>query len=208
MKNILDTAKKIWSIDKVRKTVYLLAFMFGVLAVYNFMYSMNFIDKKRIYACCIRIAFISYGALLFAVNIKKERPNWSGFLTLLFNSFMSYFFMESLTYTVNPGRLASLQFVFNIIIILSVYFVFWAISGKVKISVILGNIVFIAASIGNRMLIDLRGRPLFLSDIFSVTAALNVSNQYVIEYFKYSVMGFLFVLTAAALPPLASAGAS
>ncbi len=198
MKNILDTAKKIWSIDKIRKTVYLLAFMFGVLAVYNFMYSMNFIDKKRIYARCIRIAFISYGALLFAVNIKKERPNWSGFLTLLFNSFMSYFFMESLTYTVNPGRLASLQFVFNIIIILSVYFVFWAISGKVKISVILGNIVFIAASIGNRMLIDLRGRPLFLSDIFSVTAALNVSNQYVIEYFKYSVMGFLFVLTAAA----------
>lgn len=199
MNKILNMGKNLLHSEKFRKIIYLLIFMFGIFAVYNFMYSMDFIDKKRIYARYISISFLSYGTLMLIANIKKERPNLSGFVTLLFSSFMSYFFMESLTYTVNGGRLWSLQFIFNIVIILAVYFVFWAISGKVKISVILGNILFAASAIGNRMLIDLRGRPLFLSDIFSVTTALNISNQYVIEYFKYAVMGFLFVIMTAAI---------
>lgn len=197
MKNILNIAKKIWNNDKIRKTVYVLLFMLGILAIYNFMYSMDFIDKKRMYARCIKIAFASFGALMVVANIKKDRPNLSGFIILLFNTFMSYFFMESLTYTVNGGRLWSLQFVFNLIIILAVYFVFWAICGRIKPTVILGNIIFAASAVGNRMLIDLRGRPLFISDIFSVTTALNISNQYVIEYFKYAVMAFLFVVVTA-----------
>lgn len=199
LKKVLTFAKTLWNNDKFRKTVYLLFFMLGIIAIYNFMYSMDFIDKKRIYARYIKIAFASFAALMIISNIKKDRPNLSGFVILLFNTFMSYFFMESLTYTVNGGRLWSLQYIFNLIIILGVYLVFWAISGKVKITVILGNILFAAASIGNRMLIDLRGRPLFLSDIFSVTTALNISNQYTIEYFKYAVMGFLFVVMTAAI---------
>ena len=131
--------------------------------------------------------------LLISEKIKRHPALFRNIL-FLYNVCMVFFYSETITKYLAPNRLFCWQFPISLVLTYSVYLLFYAISGKTKFTIIISNIVFAAICISNRVLLDVRGRPLFISDFTSFKTALNVSGSYHISVIKYIVISLIFIM--------------
>ena len=125
----------------------------------------------------------------------KENPAIYRALMYVFNTLIMYFYTETVTRYLAPDRIFSWQFPLGIAITLCIYALISAISGSYKITLIATNFIMMAVCVSNRVILDLRGRPLFISDFTSLTTAMNVSSSYDVPIIKYIIIfiGFLLI---------------
>ena len=115
------------------------------------------------------------------------------FLLIVFNSIMCYFYTETITKYLAPDRIFCPQFVICLTLTLCVYLIVIAISGRFFTALYISNFLLGAVCISNRVVLDLRGRPLFVSDFTSFGTAMNVSSSYHVSIIKFIVIAFLFI---------------
>ncbi|MDP4118762.1 MAG: sulfatase-like hydrolase/transferase [Bacillota bacterium] len=140
--------------------------------------------------------------LLFSVPLGlgdffHRHPSLQRLTLIFFNTLVAYFYTETITKYLAPNRIFCWQFLFNIILTYLLYYVFIAITGRFKISLIIVNFLLAAICVTNEALLDLRGRPLFISDFSSMETALNVSGSYHLSLIKLIVIFLIFVFLTA-----------
>ncbi len=126
--------------------------------------------------------------------IKKIKQGTYRQLMLLFNTVIMYFYIETITRYISPERIFSWQFPLGLAITYGIYALVLMVSGSYKITLYVCNFLMMAVCISNRVILDLRGRPLFISDFTSLKTALNVSSSYDVSIVKYVVISVIFVL--------------
>lgn len=107
---------------------------------------------------------------------------------------MVYFYIESITRYMAPNRVFCWQFPIGMALTYCIYMLVGAISGNMKITLSVSNFIFAAICISNKVIADVRGRPLFISDFASFRTAMNVSSSYEINILKYASYLLMFVL--------------
>ncbi len=188
--------------DRKQRNIYMLIAAYTAITVLHMciMFIFGWYNKTN-----VRFAYLGYVAAciilipLFSVPLVRRgwvarHPELRRFLLFLFNTFMVYFYTETITRYLAPNRIFCWQFVFGILLSLAVYYLFSAIFGSFRIAISVSNFVFAAMCISNRVLLDLRGRPLFISDFTSLKTALNVSSSYSVSVIKFVVIFLIFVL--------------
>ena len=128
------------------------------------------------------------------LNVFKKNPWLLRFILFLFNTVMTYFYTETITKYLAPSRIFCPQFVICLVLTFCLYLFFMAVTGKFSISVYVTNILIGIICISNRIPLDLRGRPLFVSDFTSIGTAMSVSSSYQISYIKFFIILLIFVL--------------
>ena len=129
--------------------------------------------------------------LTFFENISKK-PVLLRNLIYFYNTLIMYFYVESITRYMAPDRIFCWQFPIGLILTYAVYMLIGAISGSFKISIIVSDFLFAAVCISNKVISDIRGRPLFISDFSSFRTAMNVSTSYSVPFFKYVIYFLVF----------------
>ena len=82
----------------------------------------------------------------------------------------------------------------NMMLYASPYVLIFAISNSIKVSAIISSAFWFLTSSANYFLVEMRGRPLFLSDIFSVGTALNVADQYKFDITAFYALTLLYIV--------------
>ncbi|MBQ9949999.1 MAG: sulfatase-like hydrolase/transferase [Clostridia bacterium] len=88
----------------------------------------------------------------------------------------------------------SFRLFLNLILYAAPYLLIFAISNSVKLSAGISSVIWFITSSANCFLTALRGRPLFLSDLFSIGTALNVADQYSLPIGLFYVFTGLYIL--------------
>lgn len=137
--------------------------------------------------------------LLFSLPVGfipffRRHARLTQFVFLLFNACMCYFYTETITKYLAPDRLFCPQFVICLGLTFCIYLIIIAISGRFYHAIYISNFLLGAVCISNRVTLDLRGRPLFVSDFTSIGTAMNVSSSYHVTIIKFIVIAFLFIL--------------
>ncbi len=127
----------------------------------------------------------------------KEHPSLYCSVVFIFNTLLMYFYTESITRYLAPDRIFSVQFPIGLLLTYCIYMLVGAISGHFRFTLIFSNFLFAAICISNKVISDLRGRPLFISDFTSFKTAMNVSTSYSIPIFKYVIYFLVFALITA-----------
>jgi len=104
---------------------------------------------------------------------EPSKPRARLFLLLLFNSVLTVYWVEflgsSFLLEKSPGLILC-----NILVVLAVQFLAFALIGKLTVSVAVANGLFTVAGIINHFVMQFRGNCIALSDIFVIGAAINV----------------------------------
>lgn len=122
-------------------------------------------------------------------KLPKVIPNMLMFLTFVWN----------ITFCCEVMGNGAISYVFSVKLLLNMalyaspYILLYAITGSVKASAIPTAIIWFAASSANMFLTELRGRPLFMSDLFSIGTALNVANQYTVDITAFYILTLLYI---------------
>ena len=127
----------------------------------------------------------------------KNHPGVCRFMLFLLNTFLAYFYTETITKYLAPNRIFTWQFPISLVITYCVYLLLIALTGKFKLSLYISNFIMMGVCISNKVILDLRGRPLFISDFTSLKTALNVSSSYQVNIVKHFFYFFVFAFLTA-----------
>ena len=87
----------------------------------------------------------------------------------------------------------SLRLLLNLLLYAAPFLLLYAVTNSIKVSGIVTAVVWLITSSANYFLTDMRGRPLFLSDLFSVGTGLNVVSEYNFNVTAFYVTTLLFI---------------
>lgn len=136
--------------------------------------------------------------ITFSIKIKNDLFNkiWhfvffalSPFITMTMTECLNNIFIYDMTY---------LGFFANYIVILLFLFLFFALSGSLRFSLIIVNAICYGFALANCYVVQFRGTPFIPMDFFSITTAANVANTYDYTPTHTIIIGtliFIFLVT-------------
>lgn len=197
--NIPFISSRLSKLDDRQKDIFTLIFGFSAVTIFHicvmFIFGWYAFHIGYLIAPVVMILLFSF-PLGFSKRLKA-RPVLYRSVLILFNTCLLYFYTETITKYLAPNRLFCWQFPISLVLTYSVYLLFQAITGKFRLSLIIVNFLFSAICISNRVILDMRGRPLFISDFASLETALNVSSAYQASILKFVVIFLLFAFVTA-----------
>lgn len=134
--------------------------------------------------------------LAFSKKVIKKPVLYRN-LIWLYNTLIMYFYIESITRYMAPDRIFCWQFPIGLILTYCIYLLIGSLSGNFAVTLYISNFLFAGVCISNKVISDIRGRPLFISDFSSFRTAMNVSNSYSVPIFKYVIYFLIFALITA-----------
>lgn len=117
-------------------------------------------------------------------NDKEKTKNIVIFVIILINILASG---QILTGGISMIKYGSI--IINILLITSLFIIFGALTKKVKLSLLITNIIILIIAIIDYILVEIRQMPLFFSDIFVIRAAINVADKYDVNFKWYFFLG-------------------
>ena len=138
-------------------------------------------------------------SFLFATTIKfKDKVNkYITVFILLFSAFLSYVIIELL----GKNNMFGIEFkrmLFNFIIIAFLYLLVYIITNRIRLTIILSNVIIFALGFVNYAIICFRGTPFVPWDILSIKTAASVAGAYKFIpsfYLILAVLLFVFVIS-------------
>lgn len=88
----------------------------------------------------------------------------------------------------------SIRFLLNMILYAAPLILFVMLTDSMRASMIITALFWFATSSANLFLTEMRGRPLFLSDLYSIGTALNVAGQYKVDISAFYALTFLYLV--------------
>ena len=154
--------------------VTLLSVILGV----NQFTSQEFASKWLLLAFVLFCPFILGFSITYTVKIKNERFNklWHfvflflmPFITITMTECLNGIFIYDMTY---------LGFLGNYLVVLIMYFLFFAFTGSFKVSYLVVNPILYGFAVAHCYIMDFRGTPFLPMDFLSITTAAGVANTY------------------------------
>lgn len=116
--------------------------------------------------------------IIFNIKIKNNKINTAlhfsmlflmPFVTIVMTEALNKIFVYDMTY---------LGFIANYVLILIFYFIVYAISGSLKITIIINSAVLFGFALAHAYIMEFRGTPFIPMDFLSITTAVGVANTY------------------------------
>ena len=122
----------------------------------------------------------------------NKRATWALFMI---TPWISFYMVEKVFY--NPISIMNkLAFGLNVLWFYIVYMILLLIFNRMKWALLVGNVFFYAAAIGNYFVLAFRGNPITPADIYALGTAMDVADHYVLSYDKAAIVAnvVMFVL--------------
>ncbi|MBR0466700.1 MAG: sulfatase-like hydrolase/transferase [Clostridia bacterium] len=152
--------------------------MFAVIFLHKQYTEQEFATKWLLLAFSMLFPFLIGAVIAYTVKITNDIISrvWHiavifllPILTLVITECLNGFFIYDMTYW---------GFLGNYLVILLLYFLFFVISGSVKISSIIVNTILFGLAVVHAYIMNFRGTPFIPMDFLSITTAKNVANTY------------------------------
>ena len=106
---------------------------------------------------------------------------------------ISFYMVEKVFY--NPISIMNkLAFGLNVLWFYIVYMILLLIFNRMKWALLVGNVFFYAAAIGNYFVLAFRGNPITPADIYALGTAMDVADHYVLSYDKAAIVATVVLL--------------
>ena len=172
----------------------LLGLLLVILCIDGFSALTNY-KRWLLMAVDLILPFVLALCTIYTVRLKSEKVRKiAGFVNLMLMPVALMTITEALN-NVFVFNMTALGFLGNYLVILMVYFIFFAITGSFKITYLFVNTVLVGLAMAHSYIIDFRGTPFQPMDFLSVTTAVGVANTY--DYtpnYKVVTAVLLFVL--------------
>ena len=106
--------------------------------------------------------------------------------SIIFMTFVIELLNKNILFTVGINKL-----IFNFLIIALVYLFFTCITNKLKLSIIISNVILFCIAFANYSVESLRGTPLSLLDVLSINTGLTIADTYTLIITPYLVFGII-----------------
>ena len=120
----------------------------------------------------------------------NKRATWALFMI---TPWISFYMVEKVFY--NPISIMNkLAFGLNVLWFYIVYMILLLIFNRMKWALLVGNVFFYAAAIGNYFVLAFRGNPITPADIYALGTAMDVADHYVLSYDKAAIVATVVLL--------------
>lgn len=133
-------------------------------------------------------------------DFLKKQGVWFNGLVLCLSPMVSFFIMEIIVGNYNLAMFRSYS-TYNIVWYAVLYFMVFALIRKIKLTILISNIVIYLIAMVNYFVFTFKGNPILPSDLLAWKTGLSVANNYVLIFTKdfilaTSLMFLLFVLAS------------
>lgn len=140
--------------------------------------SQDFTAKWLVLAFALTAPFILGITAAYTLRVKKEGLNSAlHLLSLIITPIIAITMTEALN-GVFIYNMTYLGFFANYIVILCLYFLFYAVSGSLRVSYLIVNPVLFGFALAHSYVMEFRGTPFLPMDFLSITTAVGVANTY------------------------------
>lgn len=169
--------------------------LIGVILCINTYSSLAVSTRWLLMAFDLLLPFAIAFCTVFTVRVKSEKAKRiSGFVILFLMPVITMSITECLN-NVFIYNMTYLGFLGNYLVILIIYFLFFAVSGSFKITYLVTNSLLFGLAVAHSYIMDFRGTPFQPMDFLSVTTAANVANTYdFTPNYKVITASLLFIL--------------
>ena len=196
----LDALKiNITSSKKSRITGLVLSLVLIITVVLdnNAFLSQNFKSKWILLAFCLVFPLIIGAFAAFNFRFKNNLTDKIAHLVFLFVLPLLTISMTECLNNIFIYNMTYLGFIGNYILVLILYFVFFAVSGSLRVSILAVNPVLYGLALAHCYIMDFRGTPFIPMDFLSITTAVNVANTYSYKLTHLVLTGslvFIFIM--------------
>lgn len=189
----------IYSTKKSRFTGIIIsaALLLTVILDNNAFISQEFRMKWVLLAFCLLFPFAIGALITFNFKFRNEKTNKVMHLVFLFILPILTMTMTECLNNVFVYNMTYLGFLGNYILILIFYFIFFALSGSIKVSILVVNPILFGLAVAHCYIMDFRGTPFIPMDFLSITTAANVANTYSYKLTHLVLTGsllFIFIM--------------
>lgn len=133
----------------------------------------------------------------FNLHIGEKYNKWYSIIVTLFSMVFMCFIIELLNNN-NMFKISIYKLIFNFIIIAVLYIITFCITNRLKLSLIISNILLFLLGFANYMVLMFRNTPLSFLDVLSVKTGISVAFTYKLNftfYFVFSVVCLMLLLS-------------
>ena len=180
--------------SKITGVVFLFATLLWAVLSVNTFTSQEFSGKWMLLAFALAFPFVLGLNIAFTIKIKNDIANkvWHlvslllmPILTISMTECLNNVFIYDMTY---------LGFLGNYLVVLIMYFIFFALTGSLKVSYIAVPPILFGFAVAHSYIMDFRGTPFIPMDFLSITTAAGVASTYnFTPNYKVIVGTFLFI---------------
>lgn len=135
--------------------------------------------------------------ILLVLGLDEKLRRKACFVIMLTMPLVTFVLAEVLNGNSLTSKKIAAYFI-NYILYLIIYCLFFAITNKLRFTVLFSNTLIFVLAVVNYYKLEFRGEPLLITDIFSFSTAMNVASEYKIELTPMIIMaGCLFMAATA-----------
>ncbi len=163
---------------KITAAVLTAVLMIIVILDHQAFISQEFYGKWMLLAGCLLMPFFIGATIFYNVKItNRKADNILHILFLLLMPLPTMAMAECLN-SVFIFKMTYLGFLGNYLIILLLYFLFYALTGSLRLPILIINPIIFGFAVAHSYIMDFRGTPFIPMDFFSITTAAGVANTY------------------------------
>lgn len=170
----INSSKK----SKITGIIILSATLLWVVLSVNTYLSMETSAKWALLSVVLLSPFVLGLTTAYTIRIKNEIFNQVWHLVFLFLMPIITMTMTECLNNIFIYDMTYLGFLGNYTVILIMYFIFFALTGSLKISYLAGTFILFGFAVAHSYIMDFRGTPFIPMDFFSITTAAGVANTY------------------------------
>ncbi len=178
----VTTTKK----SRIAGTLTAFTLMLAVIILNRSFVSQENSSKWLLLAFCMVFPFVIGALIIFKIKIKNKVIGIIAFILLFALLPIATMTMTECLNNIFVYNMTHLGFVGNYLVILLLYFLAFALSGSIKISILTLTPIFFGFGLGHAYLMVFRGTPFIPMDFLSITTAMNVGSTY--DYTPTAIM--------------------
>ena len=141
----------------------------------------------------VAITLALIALILIPIYLPKKWNKRFTWILFVITPWISFYMVEKVFY--NPiSVMNKLAFGLNVLWYYIIYMILLLIFNRVKWALLVGNVFFYAAAIGNYFVLAFRGTPITPADIYAVGTAMDVADHYVLSFDKPAIIATIILL--------------
>lgn len=145
------------------------------------------------WATSIVSGVVLFFLLQFRIEFTEKLPVWVQNALLVFFSLLVFVLMQ-ITISCGIILVGFFKFIMNVILFLGVIALLWAITGKMKIAVIIATLFSQVLAIADHLVVQARSFEIQFSDFSSLGTAAEVADQYKFELSEVTKIGLILAI--------------
>ncbi|MBO4432366.1 MAG: sulfatase-like hydrolase/transferase [Clostridia bacterium] len=162
---------------------------------YNSFIELNFETRWLLLFCALILPLIIGASMAYTLVIKSEMFNRAFHISLIFLLPLVSITMTECLNSIFVYDMTVLGFIANYVFVLLLYFLVFALSGSVKLSILIVNVILYGFAISHCYIVYFRGTPFLPMDFSGIRTGMNVAGSYDLKFLYNAIIGtYLFIL--------------